>query len=324
MDSNQSLTIELGSPDNYEIFLGGSISRLSSKNHSPPSLLLSIGQRGYLYLSLLPILTYLIQSVKMPPNPSPFTLEGKVAIVTGASRGIGWQCAFELAKRGARIIATYTSPSSVSGMNDLVQKVQSLRNGATVITVKADLRDPSAPERIISACLEDYGPHIDILVNNAGCELVRSAQDITLDDFSYVYDLNVRACILMAGAVIPHLPSYGGRIINIGSVGGRSGFKDLSLYCSSKAALEGLTRCWAAELGTKGHTVNTVCPGPVPTDVLQGIPKEVVENQMKNTPMENRLGTTDDVAQIVGWLAEEGSRWVTGQAISASGGNMMY
>ena len=138
-----------------------------------------------------------------------------------------------------------------------------------------------------------------------------------------MYDLNVRAVILMTGAVARYLRSPG-RVINIGSVGGRSAFKDLSLYCSSKAAIEGLTRCYAAELGTQGHTVNTACPGPVPTDVLKGIPQEIVENQMKNTPMENRLGSTDDIAQVVGWLAEESSRWVTGQAISASGGNMMY
>ncbi|KAL2058327.1 hypothetical protein ABVK25_001053 [Lepraria finkii] len=127
----------------------------------------------------------------------------------------------------------------------------------------------------------------------------------------------------MTKAVIPRLRSSG-RIINIGSVGGRSGFKDVSLCCSSKAAVESLTRCFAAELGAQGHTFNTVCPGPMPTDVLKGIPDEIIENQMKNTPMENRLGSTVDLAQTEGWLAEEGSRWVTGQAVRASGGNMKY
>lgn len=251
------------------------------------------------------------------------SLAGKTAIVTGASRGIGWQCALELGRRGANVVATYTSESGKAGVDDLLKQVNQLSNQATAVGVQIDLRNASAPQEILRECVGRFGDYIDILINNAGCELVRSAEDITPEDFSYVYDLNVRAAVLMTKAVIPRLRSPG-RIINMGSVGGRSGFQQLSLYCSSKAAIEGLTRCWAAELGVQGHTVNTVCPGPVPTDVLKGIPKEIVENQMKNTPMENRLGSTDDIAQVVGWLAEESSRWVTGQAISASGGHMMY
>ena len=191
-------------------------------------------------------------------------------------------------------------------------------------SIRVDLRDPTAPALIVKQAIEALGPHIDILVNNAGCEFVRSAADVTASDFAHVYDLNVRAVALMTAAVIPYLPDSGGRIVNVGSIGGRGGFKEVSLYCSSKAAVESLTRCYAAELGAKGHTVNTVCPGPVPTDMLSGIPKEIVENQLKNTPMENRLGSTDDIAQVVAFLTEEGSRWVTGQSISASGGNCMW
>ena len=153
--------------------------------------------------------------------------------------------------------------------------------------------------------------------------MVRGLGDISVDDFSYVYDLNVRAVLLLSKEVLPFLRAPG-RIINISSVGARSGFKDLSLYCSSKAAVEGMTRCFAAELGPRGHTVNTVNPGPVQTDVLDGIPKDLIEMQKKSTPVENRLGTTDDIAQIVAFLAEENSRWITGQAISASGGFSMY
>ena len=127
----------------------------------------------------------------------------------------------------------------------------------------------------------------------------------------------------MSQAVTPYL-GRDGRIINIGSVGARCGFKELSLYCSSKAAVEGLTRVSAAELGPKGHTVNTVNPGPVQTDLLDKIPPDIVAMQKSQTPLENRLGRTDDIAQIVAFLAEEGSRWITGQTISASGGWAMY
>ena len=228
----------------------------------------------------------------------------------------------------AQVAITYTSPSSRAGVDDLLTKVSKLSNNPTpnLLPIRTDLRDPSAPALLVAEVTAQLGPQIDILVNNAGCELVRSAQDVTAADFSHVFDLNVRAVALLTAAIIPYLPKSGGggRIINIGSVGGRSGFKDLSLYCSSKAAVEGLTRCHAAELGAKGHTVNCVCPGPVPTDVLKGIPKGIVEEQMRQTPMEQRLGTTDDIAQVVVWLAEEGSRWVTGQTISVSGGNCMW
>lgn len=218
---------------------------------------------------------------------------------------------------------TFTSPSSEKSVDELLERVEQLQNGSAGAKVQADLRQVDAPKKILSATRSAFGDHIDILVNNAGCELVKGLGDISVDDFSYVYDLNVRAVLLLSQEVLPYLRSPG-RIINVSSVGARLGFKELSLYCSSKAAVEGMTRCFAAELGHRGHTVNAVNPGPVQTDVLDGIPQEIVEMQKKSTPVENRLGTTDDIAQIVGFLSEESSRWITGQAISASGGFSMY
>ena len=176
---------------------------------------------------------------------------------------------------------------------------------------------------MVAATRSAFGDHVDVLVNNAGCGTAKPLADIDAEFFSWVYDLNVRAALLMSKAVVPYLRAPG-RIINISSVGARCGFKELTVYCSSKAALEGMTRCLAAELGSKGHTVNAVNPGPVPTELVKEIPKEIIEMQKKTTPVENRLGTTDDIAQIVGFLAEERSRWITGQAISSSGGFSMY
>ena len=218
---------------------------------------------------------------------------------------------------------TFTSPSSEEAVDELVKRIEQLRNGSAAAKVQADLRQVNAPEKIVRATRSAFGDRIDILVNNAGCELVKSLGDTSADDFSYVYDLNVRAVLLMSREVLPYLRAPG-RIINVSSVGARLGLKGLSLYCSSKAAVEGLTRCFAAELGPQGHTVNAVNPGPVQTDVLDGIPKEMVESHRKSTPVESRLGTTDDISQVVGFLAEESSRWITGQAISASGGFSMY
>lgn len=218
---------------------------------------------------------------------------------------------------------TYTSPGSEKSVDELVKRVEQLQNGSVAAKVQADLRQVEAPKKIVQATRSAFGDHIDILVNNAGCTLVKGLGDISVDDFSYVYDLNVRAVLLMSKEVLPYLRAPG-RIINVSSVGARLGLKELSLYCSSKAAVEGITRCFAAELGHQGHTVNAVNPGPVQTDVLDGIPEEIVEKRKKSTPIENRLGTTDDIAQIVGFLSEESSRWITGQAISTSGGFSIY
>ena len=173
---------------------------------------------------------------------------------------------------------TFTSPNSEKSVDELVKRIEQLKNGSAAAKIKADLRQVDAPEEIVQATRSAFGDHIDILVNNAGCELVKSLGDISVDDFSFVYDLNVRAVAFMSKEVLPYLRAPG-RIINLSSVGARLGFKDLSLYCSSKAAVEGMTRCLAAELGPQGHTVNTVNPGPVQTDILDSIPKEIVEMQ---------------------------------------------
>jgi 3-oxoacyl-[acyl-carrier protein] reductase len=221
------------------------------------------------------------------------------------------------------VAITYTQPKSDAQAQGVVDQIKALGNGSTAIAIRTDLRLPSSAKVIVYETVRNFGPHIDILVNNAGVELVKSIAEITPEDFGFVYDLNVRAPMLLMKEVLPYLRSPG-RIVNVGSIAARYGFKDLSVYCSTKAALEALTRCWATELGAAKHCVNTVNPGPVSSELLDNIPQDIVEMQKANTPAEKRLGTVDDVAQIVAWLASEESRWVTGQAISASGGFVMY
>lgn len=131
-------------------------------------------------------------------------------------------------------------------------------NPATAISVRANMSDLSAASNIVTATLDAFGPHIDILVNNAAIQVTRALKDISVEDYTSVYDVNIRGVILLTQAVLPHLRAPG-RIINISSVGARQGFASLSLYCSSKAALEGLTRAWAGEMG--GVSFDCLFPG---------------------------------------------------------------
>jgi 3-oxoacyl-[acyl-carrier protein] reductase len=192
-------------------------------------------------------------------------------------------------------------------------------------SARCDLSKLDIADTILSALDEWLGADakVDILVNNAGTEVVKRLEDIQVQDYEKVYNINIRAPILLTQALIPRFNSSS-RIINIGSVGARAGMPGLGLYCSSKAALEGLTRCWAAELGGNGTTVNQINPGPVQSDMLDNIPKEIVDMQKKNTPIQNRLGTPEEVSKVVCWLASPASSWITGQSLSASGGWAMY
>lgn len=231
--------------------------------------------------------------------------------------------ATDLAKRGAKVVITYTSPNSKAKAEDLIKEIKSHGNGADAIAVGGDLGKPETPEHIVEQTIEAFGDKIDILVNNAGIEIQKPVTEITAEDHDKLYNINVRAPHLMTKAVTPHLRTPA-RIINTSSIGARLGLPNNSLYCSSKSALEGATRVWATELGLKGTTVNCVAPGPVQTDMLDSLPKKLVEFQKEQTPVEKRIGTVQDIANIVAWLAGPESGWVSGQVISASGGFSMY
>lgn len=170
-----------------------------------------------------------------------------------------------------------------------------------------------------------FGPKIDILVNNAGINKTTPLKTLTVEDFSEMFDTNVRAVVLMTQAVLPNLSASNARIINIGSTAARVGVPDISLYTSSKLAIEALSRSWAAELGDRGVTVNTVAPGSTQSDLLAAsMEVDDVKREAAKTPVERRVGTPNDVAQVVAWLASDDSKWVSGQCVCASGGYRMY
>lgn len=191
------------------------------------------------------------------------------------------------------------------------------------------MADTNAPANIIKATLDSFQTDtIDILVNNAGVGDNRPLGDVTLDAYMRMMDINVRAVIFMTQAVLPHLPKpRGGRIVNLSSISARGGYPTQSVYAASKAAVEGLTRVWATELGhSYGVTVNAVNPGPVDTDMYQAagpVHLARMEEQNKKVPAEQRCGTVDDIGDIVLFLSQERSRWVTGDVICANGG-MLY
>jgi 3-oxoacyl-[acyl-carrier protein] reductase len=175
---------------------------------------------------------------------------------------------------------------------------------------------------VVQATIKEFGDNIDILVNNAAVDKFKAFSELTIDDYSAVFDVNVRAVFLMSQAVMPHLRKPG-RIINISSVGARCGINTASLYSATKGAVEGMTRSLATELGLAGHTVNAVEPGPVESEMLDTVPPEIVELQKKTTPVGNRIGKGNDIAPVVAWLAQEDASWISGQTISASGGYTM-
>ncbi|KAI2634003.1 3-ketoacyl-acyl carrier protein reductase [Xylaria nigripes] len=252
-------------------------------------------------------------------------LSGKVAVVTGGSRSIGEGIAIELAKRGASVVITYASAGSEAHVKEICTRIEAFPHKPSAHSIRVDLSVPSAPEVVTSSLVAWRGKDlsIDILVNNAGGGDPKSLKDVTIEDYDSIFNLNVRGVVFLTQALLPYI-NQNGRIINIGSVGARSPFKNLSLYSASKAALEGLTRCWAAELGHKGTTVNCVSPGPVMSPLLEKMPQNLVEMQKARTPIGNRMGTIEEIAHIVAFLASQDSSWITGQTINASGGYSVY
>jgi 3-oxoacyl-[acyl-carrier protein] reductase len=222
----------------------------------------------------------------------------------------------------SKVTLVYTSPKSTELVHALASSIKALNNGSSALIAQADLSQTSIPEQIIEATLAEFGPNIDILVNNAGVMFAKPITETTPEDYATIFNLNVRAPLLMTKAVVPHLRAPG-RIINMSSVGSRFGPPQLAMYGASKAALEGMTRCLAQELGGEGHTVNAVAPGPTESEMLDGVPKEIVETQLKTTAVQHRVGTVEDVARIVAWLAGPDAAWVSGQTVSASGGFLM-
>jgi NAD(P)-dependent dehydrogenase (short-subunit alcohol dehydrogenase family) len=238
-------------------------------------------------------------------------IEGRVALVTGGSRGIGAAIAVRLAQEGADIVLTYTS--SAARAAEVVDRVKAVGRRALAIQTTGSDTVGAA----VSAAVGEFG-RLDIVVNNAGVAAFGAIGDLTSTDFDQVVDINVKAPFLAAKAASAHL-GEGGRIISIGScAASRVTGPGYAAYSLSKSALIGLTKALARDLGPRGITANVIHPGPIDTDMNPADSPAADENR-SHTAL-GSYGTADDVAAAVAYLAGPGGKYVTGAEIAVDGG----
>lgn len=241
-------------------------------------------------------------------------LSGKVAIVTGASRGIGREIAERLAENGAKVVVNYAS--SPAKAEEVVSAIK--QSGGEARAIQADIRQVAAIERLFGETIEAYGG-IDILVNNAGIMTTKPVAAMTEEDFDQQFAINVKGTYFAIQQAFHHMNS-GGRIINFStSVVGQM-FPAYSVYAGTKGAVEQFTRQLAKEFGPKGITINAVAPGPINTELFTIGKSEEQITGIANMNAFGRLGEPDDVAGAVLFLAGEESKWITGQTIRVNGG----
>lgn len=246
------------------------------------------------------------------------SLAGKVAIVTGASRGIGRAIALRLAAQGAKVVVNYQKSAEAAA-----QVVDAIRAaGGEAVAVQANVGKFDQAHALVKAATEAFG-RVDIVVNNAGTTRDNLIALLKEEDWDVVLDTNLKSAWNMAKAVArPMMKQRYGRIVNITSVSGLAGQGGQSNYSASKAGMIGLTKSLAKELGARNITVNAVAPGFVPTELSSTTPPEMQEIMLKMTPL-GRYGTAEDIANAVAFLVSDEASYITGQTLSVDGGLVM-
>lgn len=242
-------------------------------------------------------------------------LEGKIALVTGAAKGIGRAIALALAADGATVVVNYNG--SKERAEQVVEEIRAL--GADGMAYQCNVADTAATADMVKEVIKTYGK-LDILVNNAGITRDNLIMKMSEEDFDAVIDANLKGCFNTIKAVSRQmLKQRAGRIINITSVSGILGNAGQANYAASKAGIIGLTKTMARELASRGITVNAVAPGFVDTDMTQVLPENVKEAATAQIPL-GRFGKPEDIANMVAYLASEKASYITGQIISVDGG----
>jgi 3-oxoacyl-[acyl-carrier protein] reductase len=244
-------------------------------------------------------------------------LTGKVAVVTGASKGIGAGIAQELAAQGAKVVVNYAS--SKEGADKVVAAIK--KAGGDAVAIGGSVAKAAEIDQLFTETKKAYG-RVDVLVNNAGVYQFAPLEAITEESIAQMYGTNVTGLLLATKAGVALFPPEGGSVINIGSVSSDQTPPMSVIYSSTKGAVDAITRVLAKELGPKKIRVNSVNPGPVVTEGFKtsGVEGSEFEKQMlQSTPL-GRLGTPDDIAEVVAFLASDDARWVSGSLIQVAGG----
>jgi 3-oxoacyl-[acyl-carrier protein] reductase len=241
-------------------------------------------------------------------------LDGRTAIVTGASRGIGAATAIALDAAGARVALVARSGEQ------LEEVAKALANDPVVIPT--DLGTPDGPGAAAATALAAFGGRVDVIVNNAGIAVRKDSEALQLEELDALWNVNVRAALLLIAAVLPAMLRQGsGSIVSISSISGRRGAPRRALYAATKAALDGMTRALAMEYGPRGIRANSVAPGVVETDLWrENLAKPGVADAVVAVIPTRRVSTPEEVADTIVFLASDASRAITGEIISADGG----
>lgn len=256
------------------------------------------------------------------------SLSGKVAIVSGASSGIGAAIARELSKRGASVVINYPFPSEKAQAEKVLQ---SLSRPSRSIIVEADLSTVTGPRILASTAAAEFGK-IDILVNNVGLSILSVLDGPEVDDkmaelWETLVNVNGRGTMLLTRAALKYLSPSNSRIINICSTTSRNPDPDMTIYAGTKGMVESFTRCWARDLPRKyGCTVNAVAPGPVATGAMLSAPAEFLQMIAKRNeavPVAPRMAKPEEIAWTVATLCEEGAGWLNGLYVPVAGGGTL-
>jgi len=244
-------------------------------------------------------------------------LNGKVAVVTGASKGIGASIAKYLAAEGAAVVVNYSS--SKAGADKVVSEINSA--GGKAVAVQGDVSKRDDINRLITETKKTYGP-IDVLVNNAGIYEFAPLDQITEEHFHKQFNLNVLGLLLTTQEAVKNFNSAGGSVINISSVVGRNPLPNASVYSATKAAVDAFTKSLAKELGARKIRVNSINPGMIETEGVHaaGIAESDLRKQVEvQTPL-GRIGQPQDIATVATFLASADSGWITGETFLVAGG----